>query len=163
MATYLDFEQKIKGIQDDIESAIIRADEHAKEILEKELEKEVKDIYSNMTDYQRSQLARHPDRPYSMDYINIILKDAYEISGDRHYRDDKAIVCFLGKIDGHKVVVIGEEKGRGTKNKLSRNFGMPHPEGYRKALKAAKLAEKFGLPILMLIDTSGAYLLARSF
>ncbi|PAF45835.1 acetyl-CoA carboxylase carboxyltransferase subunit alpha [Helicobacter sp. 12S02634-8] len=157
MATYLDFEQKIKSIQDEIEMAIIRGDEAAKDILEIELEKEVRSVYSNMSDYQKLQLARHPDRPYAMDYIDLILKDGYEISGDRHFSDDKAIVCFLGKIEEQSVLVIGEEKGRGTKNKLMRNFGMPNPEGYRKALKAAKFAEKFDIPILMLVDTAGAY------
>lgn len=157
MAIYLDFEQKIKVLQDEIEMAVIRGDNAAKEILEIELEKEVRAVYGNMTDYQKLQLARHPDRPYAMDYIELILKDAYEISGDRHFGDDKAIVCFVGKIDDQPVLVIGEEKGRGTKAKLMRNFGMPNPEGYRKALKAAKFAEKFNLPILMLVDTAGAY------
>jgi acetyl-CoA carboxylase carboxyl transferase subunit alpha len=85
------------------------------------------------------------------------MRDAYEIHGDRHFRDDAAIVCYMGYIGDEKVMVIGEQKGRGTKNKLKRNFGMPHPEGYRKALRAAKMAEKFGLPILMLVDTPGAY------
>ncbi|HOI82726.1 MAG TPA: acetyl-CoA carboxylase carboxyl transferase subunit alpha, partial [Campylobacterales bacterium] len=108
-------------------------------------------------DYQKLQLARHQDRPYALDYIDLIMTDAYEIHGDRHFRDDSSIVCFIGKIGDVKCVVIGEEKGRGTKNKIQRNFGMPHPEGYRKALRTAKLAEKFNLPILMLIDTPGAY------
>ncbi|MFP6248618.1 acetyl-CoA carboxylase carboxyl transferase subunit alpha [Helicobacter pylori] len=157
MAVYLDFENHIKEIQNEIELALIRGDEDAKEILEKRLEKEVKNIYSNLTDFQKLQLARHPDRPYAMDYIDLILKDKYEVFGDRHYNDDKAIVCFIGKIDNVPVVVIGEEKGRGTKNKLLRNFGMPNPCGYRKALKMAKFAEKFNLPILMLVDTAGAY------
>lgn len=157
MATYLDFEQKIKNLQDDIESAIIRSDNDAKMILEKELENEVSRVYSNISDYQKLQLARHPDRPYAMDYIELILKDSYEICGDRHFKDDKAIVCFLGKINEQSVMVIGEEKGRGTKNKLMRNFGMPSPEGYRKALRVAKIAEKFNVPILMLVDTQGAY------
>lgn len=157
MATYLDFEQKIKSLQDDIESADIRGDIAAKEILQKALDKEIAQVYGNMSDYQKLQLARHPDRPYAMDYIDLILKDKYEICGDRHFHDDKAIVCFIGKIGIQPAVVIGEEKGRGTKNKLMRNFGMPHPEGYRKALRAAKIAEKFGLPVLMLVDTSGAY------
>ncbi len=157
MATCLDFEQQLKAIQDDIEMASVRGDTAAKEILEKELEKEVKKVYSNMSDYQKLQLARHPDRPYSLDYIELLLKDAYEVCGDRHFYDDKAIVCMIGKIDEQPVMVIGEEKGRGTKNKIMRNFGMPNPEGYRKALKAAKLAEKFKLPILMLVDTAGAY------
>ncbi|MCQ2672078.1 acetyl-CoA carboxylase carboxyl transferase subunit alpha [Helicobacter pylori] len=157
MAIYLDFENHIKEIQNEIELALIRGDEDAKEILEKRLEREVKTIYSNLTDFQKLQLARHPDRPYAMDYIDLILKDKYEVFGDRHYNDDKAIVCFIGKIDSVPVVVIGEEKGRGTKNKLLRNFGMPNPCGYRKALKMAKFAEKFNLPILMLVDTAGAY------
>lgn len=157
MATYLDFEQKIKNLQDDIESALIRGDNDARAILEKELEKEVALVYSNMSDYQKLQLARHPDRPYAMDYIELLVKNPLEISGDRHFKDDKAIVCFLGQIGDQNVMVIGEEKGRGTKNKLMRNFGMPSPEGYRKALRAAKLAEKFSLPILMLVDTQGAY------
>ncbi|WP_104713925.1 acetyl-CoA carboxylase carboxyl transferase subunit alpha [Helicobacter cetorum] len=157
MAVYLDFENHIKEIQNEIELALIRGDEDAKEILEARLDKEVKAIYSNLSDFQKLQLARHPDRPYAMDYIDLILKDKYEVFGDRHYADDKAIVCFIGKIDNIPAVVIGEEKGRGTKNKLSRNFGMPNPEGYRKALKMAKFAEKFNLPILMLVDTAGAY------
>lgn len=157
MATCLDFEKQLKSIQDDIELASMRGDTAAKEILQKDLEKEFKKVYGNMSDYQKLQLARHPDRPYALDYIELLLKDAYEICGDRHFRDDKAIVCMIGKIDGRTVLVIGEEKGRGTKNKITRNFGMPNPEGYRKALKAAKLAEKFNLPILMLVDTAGAY------
>ena len=157
MATCLDFERQIKSIQDDIDMASMRGDTAAKEILQKDLEKELKKVYGNMSDYQKLQLARHPDRPYALDYIELLLKDAYEICGDRHFRDDKAIVCMIGKIDEQPVLVIGEEKGRGTKNKITRNFGMPNPEGYRKALKAAKLAEKFKLPILMLVDTAGAY------
>lgn len=157
MATYLDFEKQLKSIQDDIEMASIRGDKEAAKILEKEYEKELKKLYSNINDYQKLQLARHPDRPYAMDYIDLILKDSYEICGDRHFCDDKAIVCMLGKIDDIPTLVIGEEKGRGTKNKIMRNFGMPNPEGYRKALKAAKMAEKFQIPILMLVDTSGAY------
>ena len=157
MATCLDFEKQLKSIQDDIELASMRGDTAAKEILQKDLEKELKKVYGNMSDYQKLQLARHPDRPYALDYIELLLKDAYEICGDRHFRDDKAIVCMIGKIDEQPVLVIGEEKGRCTKNKITRNFGMPNPEGYRKALKAAKLAEKFKLPILMLVDTAGAY------
>ncbi|RDU74429.1 acetyl-CoA carboxylase carboxyl transferase subunit alpha [Helicobacter anseris] len=157
MATYLDFEKKIKTIQDEIEMAVIRGDTAARDILEVELEKEVRSVYSNMSDYQKLQLARHPDRPYALDYIQMLLTDSYEIYGDRHFGDDKAIVCFIGKIDGNSVLVIGEEKGRGTKTKVMRNFGMPNPEGYRKALRAAKFAEKFDIPILMLVDTAGAY------
>ena len=157
MATYLDFELKIKTLQENIATAQLKGDTHAIEILQKDLEKEVERVYSNLSDYQKLQLARHPDRPYAMDYIGILLKDSIEIHGDRHFSDDNAIVCFLGKIDHQKVMVIGEEKGRGTKNKLQRNFGMPNPEGYRKALRVAKMAEKFEIPLLMFVDTPGAY------
>ncbi len=157
MATYLDFEYKIKFIQEDIISARVRHDEGEVEKLKAALDKEVSKIFSNLSPFQKLQLARHVDRPYAMDYINLIMRDKYEIHGDRHFRDDAAIVCFLGYIGEEKVMVIGEQKGRGTKNKIRRNFGMPHPEGYRKALRAAKMAEKFKIPLLMLIDTPGAY------
>lgn len=157
MAAYLEFEDKIKKIEEDIIIAKTKADEHAVEILEKKLEKEVEKTFKNLSDYQKLQLARHPDRPYAMDYIHGLLTNAYEIHGDRHYVDDHAIVCYLGYIGTQKVLVIGEQKGRGTKDKLYRNFGMPSPEGYRKALRAAKMADKFQIPILMLVDTPGAY------
>lgn len=157
MATYLDFENNLKKIEDEIASAKTLGDEHAVNILQSKYEKEVLNTYQNLSDYQKLQLARHPDRPYALDYMRGLMHDYIEIHGDRHFRDDKAIVCYLGYIGEQKVVVIGEQKGRGTKNKLRRNFGMPNPEGYRKALRAAKLAEKFGLPILMLVDTPGAY------
>jgi acetyl-CoA carboxylase carboxyl transferase subunit alpha len=157
VATYLPFEEKLKEIEDEIASAKVRGDTEAIIILEKELEKELVKVYKNLSDYQKLQLARHPDRPYALDYIRLLMRDAIEIHGDRTFRDDPAIICYLGYIGNEKCLVIGEQKGRGTKNKLKRNFGMPHPEGYRKALRAAKLAEKFGLPILMLIDTPGAY------
>ena len=157
MATYLEFEQKIKQIQEDIVSAKVRHDDKAVEILSQDLDKEVAKTYKNLSPYQKLQLARHADRPYALDYINILMRNQYEIHGDRVFRDDPAILCYLGYIGNERVVVIGEQKGRGTKNKLKRNFGMPHPEGYRKALRACKLAEKFDLPILMFIDTPGAY------
>lgn len=157
MATYLEFEEKIKNIEEDIIVAKTKSDEHAADILKEKLQKEVEKTFKSLSDYQKLQLARHPDRPYAMDYIRGLLTDAYEIHGDRHYVDDQAIVCYLGYIGEQKVMVIGEQKGRGTKNKLKRNFGMPNPEGYRKALRAAKLAEKFQIPILMLVDTPGAY------
>ena len=153
----MDFEKGIKQIDEEISSAKIRGDDDAVEILNKNLEKEVVKTYKNLSEYQRLQLARHPDRPYSLDYIKLLLKDGYEIHGDRAFRDDPAIVCFIGYMADRKVVIIGEEKGRGTKNKIKRNFGMPNPEGYRKALRVAKMAEKFNLPILFLIDTPGAY------
>ncbi len=157
MATYLDFESRIETIQKDIESAKARRDEYAVETLEIELEKEVQKTYSSLNDYQKLHLARHPDRPYSLDYIKIIMQQGYEIHGDRAFSDDGAMVCFVGMIDNLKCMVIGEQKGRGTKEKLKRNFGMPNPEGYRKALRMVKMAEKFNLPVLMLIDTPGAY------
>lgn len=157
MATYLDFEQSIKTLQEDIISAQVRHDDGEAATLNIALEAEVNKVFPNLTPFQQLQLARHPDRPYALDYINLIMRDKYEIHGDRHFRDDPAILCYVGYIGDEKVMVIGEQKGRGTKNKIKRNFGMPHPEGYRKALRAAKLAEKFGMPILMLIDTPGAY------
>lgn len=157
MASYLDFEKSIKQIDDDITNAKIKGDEDAVKILKANLEKEITKVYKNLNEYQRLQLARHPDRPYALDYVRALLKDYYEIHGDRAFRDDPSIVCFIGMIGDKKFVVIAEQKGRGTKYKLIRNFGMPHPEGYRKALRVAKMAEKFGLPILFLIDTPGAY------
>ncbi|MBD3793110.1 MAG: acetyl-CoA carboxylase carboxyl transferase subunit alpha [Campylobacterales bacterium] len=157
MATYLEFEKKIEQLQNDIDSARARDDQYALESFQKDLDKEVSKTFKSLSDYQKLQLARHPDRPYALDYIRLIMKDYYEIHGDRAFRDDPAILCYLGYIDGQKTMIIGEQKGRGTKHKLKRNFGMPNPEGYRKALRAVRLAEKFNIPVLMLIDTPGAY------
>ncbi|SFV54703.1 Acetyl-coenzyme A carboxyl transferase alpha chain [hydrothermal vent metagenome] len=157
MATYLDFESKIEKIQEEIVSAHAIANLEAVEKYQKELEKEVAKTFGSLSDYQKLQLARHPDRPYALDYIKLLLDDAYEIHGDRAFRDDPAILCYIGWIDGQKTMVIGEQKGRGVKNKIKRNFGMPNPEGYRKALRAVRMAEKFDIPVLMLIDTPGAY------
>ncbi|EKZ7344178.1 acetyl-CoA carboxylase carboxyl transferase subunit alpha, partial [Campylobacter coli] len=157
MASYLDFEKNIQQIDEDIINAQIKGDTEAVAILKKNLEKEIAKTYKNLSDFGRLQLARHPDRPYALDYIDLILNDAYEIHGDRAFRDDPAIVCFMGYLGEKKLIVIGEQKGRGTKEKIARNFGMPHPEGYRKALRVARLAEKFQIPILFLIDTPGAY------
>ncbi len=157
MATYLDFEQNIRQIQEEIIAAEVRYDHHAVEILKQDLDKEVQKTYANLSPYQELQLARHQDRPYALDYINLLLDKKYEIHGDRHFRDDLSIICYIGYMGEERVMIIGEQKGRGTKNKLKRNFGMPHPEGYRKALRAAKMAEKFNIPLLMLIDTPGAY------
>jgi acetyl-CoA carboxylase carboxyl transferase subunit alpha len=154
---YLDFEKPLKSIEEELELAKIRKDEKAVLGFEKNLNKAISKAYGNLSDYQKLQLARHQDRPYALDYIKLILDNAYELHGDRRFRDDSAIVCFAGEIDGVACVAIGEEKGRGTKTKIARNFGMPHPEGYRKALRAAQFAEKFDLPILMLVDTPGAY------
>ena len=157
MATYLEFEKKIESIQESIVSAHAIANMDAVSRLQKELEKEVNKTFGSLGDFQKLQLARHPDRPYALDYIRAIMHDAYEIHGDRAFRDDPAILCYLGWIGDQKAMVIGEQKGRGQKNKIKRNFGMPNPEGYRKALRAVRLAEKFNIPVLMLIDTPGAY------
>ncbi|MFK5976278.1 MAG: acetyl-CoA carboxylase carboxyl transferase subunit alpha [Sulfurovum sp.] len=157
MATYLDFESKIEKIQEEIVSAHAIANLEAVNRYQEELSKEVEKTFGSLSDFQKLRLARHPDRPYSLDYIKMLLDDAYEIHGDRAFRDDPAILCYIGWIDGHKCMLIGEQKGRGVKNKIKRNFGMPNPEGYRKALRAVKMAEKFDIPVLMLIDTPGAY------
>ena len=157
MATYLDFENKIEKIQEAIVSAHAIANLDAVQKYQKELEKEVEKTFGSLNDYQKLQLARHADRPYALDYIKLIMDDAYEIHGDRAFRDDPAILCYIGWIGGQKTMLIGEQKGRGVKNKIKRNFGMPNPEGYRKALRAVKMAEKFDIPVLMLIDTPGAY------
>jgi acetyl-CoA carboxylase carboxyl transferase subunit alpha len=157
MATYLAFEKPMEAIYNDIESAKARGNAEVVDALEKELDKEVSKIFGSLSDYQKLQLARHLDRPYALDYIRLIMEDAQEIHGDRHFKDDAPILCYLGWIDGQRTVVIGEQKGRGVKNKIKRNFGMPNPEGYRKALRAVKLAEKFDIPVLMLVDTPGAY------
>ncbi len=157
MATYLDFENKIEKIQEEIVSAHAIANMSAVESLQKDLDKEVNKTFGSLSDFQKLQLARHPDRPYALDYIRALMSDAYEIHGDRAFRDDPAVLCYIGWIDGQKTMLIGEQKGRGVKNKIKRNFGMPNPEGYRKALRAVKMAEKFDIPVLMLIDTPGAY------
>lgn len=125
--------------------------------LEEKLSTIKKDIYSTLTPWQRVQIARHPRRPYTLDYIEMIMTDFLEIHGDRHFADDKAMICGLAKVNGEKVVVIGHQKGRDTKENLHRNFGSAHPEGYRKAMRVMKLAEKFSLPIVVFIDTPGAY------
>ncbi|MEY3002253.1 MAG: acetyl-CoA carboxylase carboxyl transferase subunit alpha [Pseudomonadota bacterium] len=157
MATYLDFENKIEKIQEDIVSAHAVGNLESVAKHQKELEKEVQRTFGSLSDFQKLQLARHPDRPYALDYIRLLMTDAYEIHGDRAFRDDPAILCYIGWIDGQKTMLIGEQKGRGVKNKIKRNFGMPNPEGYRKALRAVRMAEKFDIPVLMLIDTPGAY------
>lgn len=157
MANYLDFEKNIKQLDEDIVNAKIRGDDAAVAILNKNLEKEIAKTYKSLDEFQRLALARHPDRPYMLDYVRALFSDVKEIHGDRAFKDDTSIVCFLGYIGGKKVVIIGEQKGRGTKYKIMRNFGMPHPEGYRKALRVARLAEKFEIPIIFFVDTPGAY------
>ncbi|HEX7597142.1 MAG TPA: acetyl-CoA carboxylase carboxyltransferase subunit alpha [Polyangia bacterium] len=128
-----------------------------REKLEKKLDKLKADLFTNLTDWQRAQLARHPKRPYTLDYLERMCDRFEELHGDRRYGDDAAIVAGMGWIDSNPVMIIGQQKGRDTKQKILRNFGMPKPEGYRKALRLMKLAEKFQRPILCLIDTPGAY------
>jgi len=125
--------------------------------LEDKLIRIKKEVYDNLTPWQRVQIARHPRRPYTLDYIEMMMTDFIEIHGDRHFADDKAMIAGVAKIDGESVVVVGQQKGRDTKENLERNFGSPHPEGYRKAIRVMKMAEKFNLPIIAFIDTPGAY------
>jgi acetyl-CoA carboxylase carboxyl transferase subunit alpha len=125
--------------------------------LEKKAEKLRKDIFSNLTRWQRTQLARHAERPYTLDYIENMFTDFFEVHGDRNFRDDPALVCGFARLDGQPCCVIGHQKGRNTKEKVHRNFGMPNPEGYRKALRVMQMAEQFGLPIFTFVDTPGAF------
>jgi len=125
--------------------------------LEKKLNRMRGDIYSNLNRWQRTQIARHPLRPYTLDYIEILMQDFVELHGDRCFRDDPSIVGGTACLNGSPIMVIGHQKGRNTKEKLLRNFGMPHPEGYRKALRLMKLAERFRMPVLTLVDTPGAF------
>ena len=127
------------------------------EAIEIKIEKIKKDIYSNLTAWQRVQLSRHPKRPYSLDYINLIFTDFEELHGDRRFREDAAIVGGTAFLDGQPVMVLGQQKGRNTRDNLKRNFGCPHPEGYRKAMRLMEMAEKFAMPVITLIDTPGAY------
>ena len=162
-ALALEFEKPIAELERQIEDlkrlASQRSLDVAREIapLEAKLAELRSEIYRNLTPYQRVQVARHPRRPYALDYINGLFGDFIELHGDRLYRDDPAIVGGLGRLHGRSVVVIGQQKGRDIKENLKRNFGMPHPEGYRKALRLMRLAERFRLPIVTLIDTPGAH------
>ena len=124
--------------------------------IETKIEK-IEDIYSNLTAWQRVQLSRHPKRPYSLDYINLIFTDFEELHGDRRFQEDAAIVGGPAFLDGQAVMVLGQQKGRNTRENLKRNFGCPHPEGYRKAMRLMEMAEKFAMPVVTLIDTPGAY------
>lgn len=133
----------------DIDKEIIRIESKVRQLKE--------ELYRDLTRWQRVQLARHPDRPYTLDYIDLMTTNFLELHGDRNYRDDKAIVGGFAMIDDFKVMIIGHQKGRDTKSNLYRNFGMPNPEGYRKALRLMKLAEKFNKPVITMLDTPGAY------
>jgi acetyl-CoA carboxylase carboxyl transferase subunit alpha len=161
---YLDFEMPIKELQDQLEKCQIIGEESEVDVtatckkIEKKLSEARKDIYKNLTPWQRVQLSRHPNRPYTMDYIRAIFGESFmELHGDRNVKDDKAMVGGLGKIGNQSFMVIGQQKGYNTKTRQFRNFGMANPEGYRKALRLMKMAEKFRIPVLTLLDTPGAY------
>ena len=161
---YLDFEEPIKELDTQLkeclelgEKSVIDVTETTTKIRSK-LKQTIKDIYINLTPWQKVQISRHPDRPYTLDYINNILGESFlELHGDRNFRDDKAMVGGLGKIDNQSFMFIGQQKGHNTKDRQFRNFGMANPEGYRKALRLMKMAEKFNIPVVTLIDTPGAY------
>lgn len=162
--TYLDFEQPIAELEAQIEGLRLAHDtnealdiSHELAALEKKNKKLSEDIYGNLTAWQISQLARHPQRPYTLDYIEGMFTDFDELHGDRAFADDPAVVGGMARLDGQPVMVIGHQKGRDVKERQHRNFGMPRPEGYRKALRLYHLAEKFNLPIITFIDTPGAY------
>ncbi|MFH1641198.1 MAG: acetyl-CoA carboxylase carboxyltransferase subunit alpha [Candidatus Omnitrophota bacterium] len=152
----VELEKKIRELKGFVSDKKIDLSSEVKR-LEEKLEHLKKDTYGNLTPWQKVQIARHPQRPYSLDYINMIMTDFIELHGDRSFADDKAIVAGLAKIDNRKIMVIGHQKGRDTKDNLKRNFGCAHPEGYRKALRIMQLADKFKLPIAIFIDTPGAY------
>ncbi|HYP68687.1 MAG TPA: acetyl-CoA carboxylase carboxyltransferase subunit alpha [Thiobacillaceae bacterium] len=161
--SFLDFEQPIAELEAKIEELRFVQDDSALDIseeikrLQKKSEKLTSDIYSKLSAWQISQVARHPQRPYSLDYINGLFTDFSELHGDRGFANDRAIVGGIARFNGDPVMVIGHQKGRDVKERQFRNFGMPRPEGYRKALRLMRLAEKFGLPVLTFIDTPGAY------
>jgi len=151
----VELEQKIRELRDFSTDNVDFSSDIAK--LEKKSVKLRDDIFSNLSRWQRTQLARHPNRPYTLDYINGVFTDWFEVHGDRNFRDDPALVCGFARLDGEPCAVIGHQKGRDTKEKVFRNFGMPNPEGYRKALRVMEMAEQFGLPIFTFVDTPGAF------
>lgn len=164
MSIYLDFEEPIEAIDKQIaelegiaEKGDVNVNTSLKQLIKKK-EKLIKDIYKDLTPWQRVQVSRHPERPYTVDYINALTNGSFvELHGDRSVKDDKAMIGGLGFIDGHSVMLIGQQKGKNTKMRQYRNFGMANPEGYRKALRLMKLAEKFGKPVVTFIDTPGAF------
>jgi acetyl-CoA carboxylase carboxyl transferase subunit alpha len=160
---FLDFEQPIAELEMKIEELQLVGNDNDLNITEEVVnlrdksDKLTEKIYSNLTPWDVVKVARHPQRPYSMDYIPRIFEEFDELHGDRHFADDKAIVAGIARLDGEPVMVIGQEKGRGVNDKVARNFGMPKPEGYRKALRLMEMAERYKLPVITLIDTPGAY------
>jgi len=161
--TFLDFEQSVSDLENKIEQLRFAQDDSAVDIsteinqLQKKSQTLTKDIYAKLTPWQISQVSRHPQRPYTLDYIEHLFTNFEELHGDRVYADDSAIVGGLARFNGQSVMVIGHQKGRDTKDRQYRNFGMPRPEGYRKAMRLMRLAEKFGIPIMTFVDTPGAY------
>ena len=161
--SFLDFEQAIADLESNIEALRLAQGDSAVDIseeiarLEKKGQSLTKEIYAKLTPWQISQVARHPQRPFTLDYLKLVFTDFEELHGDRAFADDHAIVGGLARFNGEPVMVIGHQKGADTKEKLFRNFAMPRPEGYRKALRLMRLAEKFGIPIFTFIDTPGAY------
>lgn len=162
MQYFLDFEkplveleQKIRELREYSTDNVDFSNELKK--LEKKAEKLRDEIFSNLTRWQRTQLARHQNRPYTLDYVKHVFTDWFEVHGDRNFRDDPALVCGFARFDGEPCAVIGHQKGRDTKEKVYRNFGMPNPEGYRKALRVMQMAEQFNLPIFTFVDTPGAF------
>lgn len=152
----IDLEKKIQELRNFTSDKKIDLTSEIKR-LEEKLARLKKETYGNLTAWQKVQIARHPQRPYTLDYVNTVMSDFIELHGDRSFADDKAIVGGLAKLDHQKIMVIGHQKGRDTKENLKRNFGCAHPEGYRKALRLMQLAQKFNLPIIIFIDTPGAY------
>jgi len=163
MSTFLEFEKPIADLTEQLnnmkETAANNDVDMAEAIvqLEKQIQTNKEKLYQNLTGWQKVQISRHPNRPYTLDYINLICEDFVELHGDRNFRDDKAIVGGVAKIGDQSVVVLGHQKGRNTKDRQFRNFGMANPEGYKKALRLMKLAERFRLPVISFIDTPGAY------
>lgn len=163
MRTLLEFERPIAELESKLEDMKKLAHDNNVDVssavrnLSNSIEELRKETFSNLTRWQRVQLSRHPDRPYSLDYIELLCQEFHELHGDRSVKDDPAIVSGLANIDGKTVMIIGQQKGRKTKERQFRNFGMPNPEGYRKALRMMKMAEKFNIPIVTLIDTPGAF------
>lgn len=161
---YLEFELPIKELEDQLQKCKIIGEESEVDVtetcaqIEKKLKEAQKDIYKNLSPWQRVQMSRHPERPYTLDYINALCGDSFlELHGDRSFKDDKAMIGGLGKIGNQSFMFIGQQKGFNTKTRQYRNFGMANPEGYRKALRLMKSAEKFGIPVVTLLDTPGAY------
>lgn len=165
MKNYLDFEKPIVELQRKLDDLRRHPEAHSLGIsledeiaqIERKLAETRREVFSNLTAWQRVQLARHPRRPYTLDYLRTTFTDFQELHGDRLFADDLAVVGGFARLEGERVVVIGTQKGRDTKENILRNFGAAHPEGYRKALRIMRLADKFGLPIITLIDTAGAY------